>query len=285
MLMFNSYDLIEQNEIFVIYTNNLSEKIMFSLNPYEKPQNLSNYQEEKLNWSNIDIETQNQIKKAIYETQHAENFETQMYFYIHTQMLIWHTFHPEISVLMGPEVGSFVGKLAKYQKIWEEKTKTKPEWIKDYELEKELTLPMDDSYTLSSKDCQIKEEEGFWKITDCNQESILHIKEKGEENIIFYTKEESDVIESGFSPCQYKIKLTVLKKEEPINPPLKEEEEMDTPVEETPSIEENTTTNENKTPNQVYVLENVPNTYEIAGEPKSIFLFLFFTVLWLKKQL
>ncbi len=60
---------------------------------------------------------------------------------------------------------------------------------------------------------------------------------------------------------------------------------MDTPVEETPSIEENTTTNENKTPNQVYVLENVPNTYEIAGEPKSIFLFLFFTVLWLKKQL
>lgn len=291
MLTFNSYEINEQNEIFVIYTNNLTDKIMYSLNPYHQPENLGNYEKIGTKWSMLELATQNKIKKAIAETQNAEEFATQMYFYIHTQMLIWQTFHPEIPIYLGPEVGSFVGNLEKYRKEFEERINQKPEWIKDYEIKETLILPKDNNYIIESTDCQLKMMEDEIHIFECAEESTLTITEKIEDTIYFYSKEESEIIESGLSPQTWQIKLS--KPNTQLSPPSSEDDPTKPIIPDKNTEEENPHKNNNEekeelvtnSTNNVHILKNVPNTFEnVSLNPFSYFI-LILGFLWRKKHL
>jgi hypothetical protein len=292
MLTFNSYKINNQEKIFVIYTNNLTEKIIYSLNPLYPPENLGHYKKEEDLWGQLEQGLQNKIKKAIWETQNASEFATQMYFYIHTQMLIWQSFHPEIPIYLGPEVGSFIGNLEKYHQLFLEKINQKPDWIKDYEIKDGLTLPNDPEYHMESQDCQLITKEDVIEILNCNPKSKITIKEKLEDTISFKVKEESTLIESGTSPRLWQIFLT--QKEEESKPPTPPKEETSTP-----HISDNKNNEEIKPPlmelepqeepknlplNSVHILSNVPNTFEKNVMNPILFGFIILGFLCLKKQ-
>lgn len=282
MLMFNTYYYEEQEKIFAIFTNNLNEKILFSMHPNNNPSYTINYNQEEVSWDQIDQKTQNRIKRSIYETENAEDFATQMYFYIHTQMLIWTTFHPDLSIIMGEEMKEYQGEYEKYAKKLQERVESIPEWIKDYEITDKLEIPKEKEFSLESQDCEIKRLENTYEIT-CNQTGTIIVKETMEETLVQYSNGEEHYLE-GFSPREWKIQIT--KKD----PPLQEEPS----VPETPEIPKETeeptipnipfipeTTPEKE--NSYYVLKNVPNTLE-KSKGKRFGVLLLSCILFFKKR-
>lgn len=279
MLMFNTYEVEGESKIFAIFTNNLTERILFTQSPFDNPSYTSNYQKESVSWDKIDTQTQNLIKKSMYETYHAEDFATQMYFYIHTQMLIWKNFHPELSIVMGPEMKEDAGLLEKYYQKLQVRVTEIPNWIKDYEVEETLELPKEDDYVLESKECEIKSLIDTYEIT-CQNDATITVKENFENTMIQYTSEQEHYLE-GLTPREWTIKITKeekIKEEEPKpiepeNPPKEEEEKPVKPDEIKPEEPSNPTIKEETSNQTIYhQLNNVPNTLENT----NTFLWMFF---------
>ncbi len=255
ILAFNTYIMEDKTNVFAILTNNINEKILFTLHPNNNPTYTTNYQKEKYNLDELEDSLKEKIKASIYETETAENFETQMYFYIHTQMLIWKSFHPSLNLQMGPEMKEYAGTLEKYKVELEKRVNFIPEWIKDYEMEDLLNIPKEEGYNLTSKDCKIESTNDQYIISECKKDAQIIVQETKEESLIIYENADEKYIE-GISPRSWVLNIT--RKEN-----IKEEniEENNVPNEEEQEREENKDETIDQK-NESYTITNVPNTKE-----------------------
>lgn len=265
MLMFNTYEVEGESKIFAIFTNNLTEKILFTQSPYDNPSYTTNYRKESFSWEKMDSQTQNLIKRSIYETYHAEDFATQMYFYIHTQMLIWKNLHPELSIVMGSEMKEDAGLLEMYNQKLKARVTEIPNWLKDYKIKGTLELPKEIDYKLESKECEIKPLEHTYEIT-CPSDATIIVKENFEDTMVQYTTEQEHFLE-GTAPREWALKIT---KEEEIAEEEPPEEKNPSESENLPKKEEikqenSSNTDIRKDPSKettYYKLNNVPNTFD-----------------------
>ena len=250
LLMDYPYYDQDKKEIFNMRTNNITEKLIYTMDPsktldydtdYEKLRNAFFLKDEKI---------QNKIKQYIRITEEAKDIVTKINYYVVTQELIWTTFHPEITIHIENN------ELEKYRKELQEKMEIIPSWIKNYEIQKELVLEKKKDYKLTTKDCQIKEESEKWVITNCNSNATIKVEETKEEELFFYLVNGTRIgIESGFSPCTWYFNI-ILKEEETKKPEQKNDQDKK---------EENDKLNNNiKKENQLekYPIYHVPNTKE-----------------------
>lgn len=265
-LTFNNYYLEGKEKIYVMYTNNVTKNLMFTLNPYDALEYQKDYQEQTTSLEELESTIQNQIKKSIRVTNQEENYETQMFYYIYTQMLIWKTYHPEIMVEIGEERPIFEGKYALYKNMLEEKVNEIPEWIQDYTIKETLELPKEIGYKISSNDCQIKELEDTYEISNCSNRSSIFVEEEIEDQATLYLDGEKKFLEVENLAQKWQINITKEKIETP-EEPIKPEETPSSPIIDTPKK----------------VLTNVPNTLENKVSYLWYLLAILCSYVWLKK--
>lgn len=261
-LMFYTYEVEEKKDNFIIYTSNLTDQLMFTTSPYNPPNYQENYFIQKDGFQSLERSIQNKIKKYIRLTFSAEDFPTQMYYYINTQMLIWKSFHPELQITYNEEE-----VIETYQKKLEQQSKD-PDWIKDYQIEEELWIETDGQYQFQSESCQIEERGDKIHIDNCSEKAKIKVIEKEEDNMKFYQNNVnlSMIIEASSSPCEWEFTIEKLTKEETSSEEEEKQEEKEEVIEETPPKRVEPT--EKNTEEEKNVLEepkkitNVPNTYE-----------------------
>lgn len=285
MLMDYEYQVENQKYIFQAYENNETDRFIFTTIPIQMPSYETNYYKLKFKDTNLNSKKWNRLKKYMWMTQIEEDFLTKLNYYIGTQVLIWQHFHPEIKVSMD-------GLEEKIKAL--EQLNITPSWIHDYEIEEELKLKKYNEYKLSSSSCEVKEDEQYWNITNCNEDATIIVSEiLDEEALIYYNDQGIELFESGRAPVSWEMKI--IKKEMPEEIPEENgkdeednlEEELP-PSENTPSkIEQtneeekqNVSLNKEDTFNKIRI-ENVPNTEEYKND-KSFFMSFFLLLIALR---
>lgn len=254
MLMDYHITYEEKNRIILQYTNNENDKLIYTTDPREELDYITDYESIRNDFLVNDTSIQNKIKKYIRLTEEEPDPITQIRYYVVTQNLIWKSFHPELNYEIQNDT------INTYELQMQEKIELTPSFVKNYEIDQELKLKQIGNYKLSSNDCQITKEEDTWTIKNCSKTSTIKVEEEKEEDLMFYRKENQSIgIESGFSPCTWYFSINVKEIEEKPTDQEKEEENKKEPEKEeikTPDKieEENKTKEENKT------IENKPVT-------------------------
>jgi len=264
-LTFYPVEIENEQQLFTIYANNWNDEILYSLNPFSPPNYQDDYQSRTDILKNLPLETQNRIKAYVELTKNAEDFATQLYYYINTQMLIWKTYHPDFKI----KILRYQEEIKAYEnKMNESYQKRIPTWIQDYEIDSELILPATD-YEIISNDCEIISDSEKVHIRNCSQNTQIKIREtKGRETLNGYETAASQILESQNTNLEWSINITL---KHSISSPSNEEEKEEAPKPEpTPKPEEIPSSKEeisipvkpSETENTKIEINHVPNTKE-----------------------
>lgn len=252
MLTDYHYQINNVDNIFMVYTNNLTEKDMYSINPLKPLDYVSDYQSTKDNWQSLDNTTKNKIVKYIQRTDKEEDNFKKFMMYVNTQMLIWNSFHPEINVQIENDL------IAKTKMQMEEELKQIPDWIYDREIAQSFELEKKPDYTLYSEQCQIKETEHTWEISECEENATIWVEEKAENEIVFFEGNGEVLgLEVGTYPCKWSF--SIIKKAIEIEKEPEEEKK-----------EEINDSKEEMIPKPPLEEENIPNSAIEENAPNSL---------------
>ncbi len=273
----------------VYYENNETKHGIYSLSPEYLPNGEIDYQVSTNEewWNNLETSTKNKIIQLMRLSNALEDYRT-YYTYIVTQEFIWKTLAKEVEYQIQVIDAYSKPYLTEAEEYLKENFIT-PEFVKEYEITTQLEILNTEDYEFWSDTCQIKTENHQTIIQDCLGTNTIHVKEKKEENIIFYQNENQYFMELESAPCEWEF--TVLQKQEEKKPDISNEEESYQPQESTeekeevpppfpspqPSKQEEPAEKQEKT-----IIENVPNTASSAFSLK--YLGWLTILLWLKKH-